>query len=83
MSGAIRREEAVVYRTEDGRRFFTLKAAINRAARMMIQRKYPCECENRDYHTGYPGHVCEARPGNEFFDRRHRRLVRRMRRRIL
>lgn len=52
-------ETATVFRG-GGRRYFTKKAALKSYANRRYRLKHPCECEQPDYGSGYPGYSCMA-----------------------
>lgn len=52
-------EQATVYRA-GGRRWLTRKAAIKAYAAAKFRKKHPCECEQSDYASGYPGFTCHV-----------------------
>jgi hypothetical protein len=52
-------EQATVYRA-GGRRWFTKRAAIKAYAAAKFRAKHPCECEQADYGSGYPGFTCHV-----------------------
>lgn len=59
MSGVagVRAETATVYRCPDGRRFFTIRAALRRVAWERI-RETRCECEDGEPEVGFRGWTC-------------------------
>jgi hypothetical protein len=69
-------ERATVYRA-GGRRWFTWKAAVKAYARSKFRAKHPCDCEDVDYASGYPGYTC---PVHDAWDKvwpRYRRVLHR------
>jgi hypothetical protein len=69
-------ERAVVYRA-GGRRWFTWKAAVKAYARAKFRAKHPCECEQEDYGSGYPGYACHVHDAWERVWPRYLRVLRR------
>lgn len=71
-------ETATVYRA-GGRRWFTQRAAIKAYAAAKFRAKHPCECEQSDYASGYPGFTC---PVHDARDRVLPRYIRLLKRRL-
>lgn len=73
-------ETAAVYRSFDGRRFLTKRAAAKASARYVIKSRYPCEC---DPFTGGPddtGYTCDRHTerGLVWYAEVEKRLARRI-----
>jgi hypothetical protein len=69
-------EQATVYRA-GGRRWLTRKAAIKAYAAAKFRRKHPCECEQGDYASGYPGYTCPVHDARDRVLPRYVRVLRR------
>jgi hypothetical protein len=68
-------EHATVYRA-GGRRWFTEKAAIKAYASAKWRTKHPCECEQGDYASGYPGYTCPTHDARDAVLPRYIKLLR-------
>ena len=69
-------ETATVYRG-GRRRYFTKSSALKGYASQKYRVKHPCECEQPDYSSGYPGYECSACLAREKIIARYLRWLKR------
>lgn len=74
-------EQATVYRAGN-RRYLTRSGAILGHARTQFFAKHPCECEQPDYASGYPGMTCDVHDAWERVKPRYLRWIRRCLRKV-